>query len=242
MKLHKTGILPEYKGALFIPKAKDIQWPDDFWIVTACDPYSTGDRTGDDDAMKQLRQELSRKKYWKARVAGISPDWAHREASFAVGGLREDEALEIGRRYNQNAVFRVQGDRLSLVDCGDGKTVDAGHFRERLRLDSDEPRYRIYVVRLDKAVAEKKRFINANPGYQMGKPCYYVGMTGRTPDERFAQHKNGRKACTYVTNYGLHLARKKFESIPLLSHGDAKVMEVSHAEFLRSQGCGVWQK
>ena len=241
MKPHKTEILPEYSAALFIPKSKAVEWPDDFWIITACDPYSAGERTGDDQAMKQLRQELSRHKYWKTRVTGISPDWKHRETSFAVGGLKEEEALEIGRRYGQNAVFHVQGDRLSVVACGDGKTVAAGKFRERLRLDSDEPRYRIYVVRLDNAVAAKKRFIKANPDYQSGKPCYYVGMTGRTPDERFAQHQKGHKACTYVTNFGRHLARKKFESIPRLNHADAVAMEVSHAEHLRSQGYGVWQ-
>ena len=242
MKTHQIEILPEYQETLFIPKSKDFEWPENFWIITACNPYSSGDVKGDDDAMKQLRQELSRKKFWKNRITGISPDWKHREASFAVGGLEEDEALEIGRRYGQNAVFRVQGDRLSLIACGDGRTVDAGTFRERLRLDSDEPRYRIYVVLLESGVAEKKRFIKANPKYQIGKPCYYVGMTGKTPDERLAQHKSGHKACSYVTNYGIRLELEKFESIPLLNHADAVAMEVSHAELLRSQGYGVWQK
>ena len=58
MKPHKTEILPEYSAALFIPKSKAVEWPDDFWIITACDPYSAGERTVDDQAMKQLRQEL----------------------------------------------------------------------------------------------------------------------------------------------------------------------------------------
>ena len=235
-------MLLEYKQTLFIPKCKDVEWPENFWIITACDPYSAGDRTSDDRTMKQLRQEFSRKKYWKARIVGISPDWKHREASFAVASLEEDEALETGRRYGQNAVFRIQGDRLSLIACGDGVIVDAGKFRECLRLDSDEPRYRIYVVLLDSSVAEKKRFIKANPNYQIGKPCYYVGMTGKSPDERLAQHMSGHKACSYVTNYGIHLELEKFESIPLLNHADAVAMEVGHANFLRSQGYGVWQK
>ena len=248
VKPHKSEIFAKYEGALFIPKIPKIlkstavEWPDNFWIITACDPYSAGDRTRDNRTMKQLRQELSRKKCWKNRITGISPDWKHREASFAVGGLEEDKALEIGRRYGQNAVFCVQGDRLSLIACGDGKAVSLGNFRERLRLDSDEPRYRIYVVLLDIGVTEKKRFTKANPNYQIGKPCYYVGMTGKTPDERLAQHKIGQKACSYVTNYGIRLELEKFESIPLLNHADAMVMEVSHAELLRSQGYGIWQK
>ena len=174
----RIEMLLEYKQTLFIPKCKDVEWPENFWIITACDPYSAGDRTSDDRTMKQLRQEFSRKKYWKARIVGISPDRKHREASFAVTGIEVDEALETGRRYGQNAVFRVQGDRLSLIACGDGKTANVGNFRERLRLDSDEPRYRIYVVLLDSGVTEKKRFTKANPQYQIGKPCYYVGMRG----------------------------------------------------------------
>jgi predicted GIY-YIG superfamily endonuclease len=242
MKPYKSEIFREYEGSLFILKSTAVEWPDNFWIITACDPYSAGDRTSDDRAMKQLRQELSRKKCWKNRITGISPDWKHREASFAVGGLEADEALETGRRYGQNAVFCVQGDRLSLIACGDRQTVEMGNFRQRLRLDSDEPKYRIYVVLLESGVAEKKRFIKANPNYQIGKPCYYVGMTGKTPDERLAQHKSGHKACSYVTNYGIRLELEKFESIPLLNHADAVAMEVSHAELLRSQGYGVWQK
>jgi hypothetical protein len=67
-------------------------------------------------------------------------------------------------------------------------------------------------------------------------------MTGKTPDERLAQHKKGHKACSYVTNFGIRLELERFESIPLLNHAAAVVMEVGHAEFLRSQGYGVWQK
>lgn len=235
-------MLLEYKQTLFIPKCKDVEWPENFWIITACDPYSVGIRTCDDYTMKQLRQELSHKKFWKNRITGISPDWKRREASFAVGGFEEEEVLEIGRRYGQTAVFRVQGDRLSLIACEDGVIVDEGKFRERLRLDSDEPRYRIYPVLLESGLAEKKRFIEANPNYQIRKRRYYVGVIGKTPDERLGQHKNGHKACSYVTNYGIRLELEKFESIPLLNHADAVAIEVSHANFFCSQGYGALQK
>ena len=239
------AILPEYLTTLFIPKTQEdevTQWPAECWIITACNPYSAGDRDGDDAAMKSLRRELSRSECWKLALTAMSPDWGHIEKSFAVTGLGREDVLALGLKYGQNAVFHVVKDRLSVVACEDGQEVAAGAFRERLRTTLDRPAFRIYVVRLSNEVLQVKRFRDANPGYKPGKPCYYVGMTGRTPDERFAQHLAGYKSCTLVRKYGQHLARKKFEEIPLLCHADAVQMEVSHAEALRAQGCAVWQR
>ena len=239
------AILPEYLTTLFIPKTQEdevTQWPAEFWIITACNPYSAGDRDGDDAAMKSLRRELSRSECWKLALTAMSPDWVHSEKSFAVSGLSREDVLALGLKYGQNAVFHVVKDRLSVVACEGGQEVAAAAFRERLRTTADRPAFRIYVVRLSNEVLGVKRFRDANPGYKPGKPCYYVGMTGRTPDERFAQHLEGYKSCALVKKYGQHLARKKFEGIPLLCHADAVQMEVSHAEALRAQGCAVWQK
>jgi hypothetical protein len=239
------AILPEYLTTLFIPKIRGDevpQWPAEFWIITACNPYSAGDRDGDDAAMKRLRRELSQSECWKLSLTAASPDWAHMEKSFAVTGLGREDVLALGLKYGQNAVFHVVKDSLRVVACEDGQEVAAGAFRERLLTTADRPAFRIYVVRLSNEVLQVKRFRDANPGYKPGKPCFYVGMTGRTPDERFAQHLDGYKSCALVRKYGQHLARKKFEGIPLLCHADAVRMEVSHAEALRAQGCAVWQK
>ena len=35
------------------------------------------------------------------------------------------------------------------------------------------------------------------------KPCVYVGMTGLAVQERFQNHKAGRKAARIVKNYGI---------------------------------------
>lgn len=239
------AILPEYLTTLFIPKTREDevpQWPAEFWIITACNPYSAGDRDGDQVAMKRLRRELNQSECWKLVLTAVSPDWAHSEKSYAVNGLGREDVLALGLKYGQNAVFHVVKDRLSIVACNGGQEVAAGTFRERLRITADRPAFRIYVVRLSNEVLKVKRFRDANPGYKLGKPCYYVGMTGRTLDERFAQHLDGYKSCALVRKYGQHLARKKFEGIPLLCHADAVQMEVSHAEALRADGCAVWQR
>ena len=46
-----------------------------------------------------------------------------------------------------------------------------------------------------------------------------------------------------VRNHGeVRLAYELFQHIPLLSRAAAVAMEVSHVEFLRSQGYAVWQR
>jgi hypothetical protein len=65
--------------------------------------------------------------------------------------------------------------------------------------------YHVYVVELAKQVLDEPRFMKANPGYQAGKPCVYVGMTGVDPDVRFDKHKAGIQANRYVQRFGLRL-------------------------------------
>jgi len=48
---------------------------------------------------------------------------------------------------------------------------------------------------LSRRSAKSERFV----------PCLYVGMTGLTPEERFANHKAGTKAAAVVKRYGLRL-------------------------------------
>jgi hypothetical protein len=239
------AILPKYLTTLFIHKIREDevpQWPSEFWIITACNPYSAGERACDAASNKRLRKELGRLGCWKLALTAVSQDWAHSEKSFAVKGLSREEVLALGLKYGQNAVFHVVGDRLSVVACEGGQEVEAGQFRERLRTKSDRLAFWIYVVRLSDEVLQVKRFRAANPNYKPGKPCYYVGMTGRTPDLRIVQHLEGYKSCSLVRKFGQHLARKKFEGIPPLCYAEAVKMEVSHAEALRAQGYAVWQK
>jgi hypothetical protein len=235
-------ILPEYLDTLFVVKDENVEWPQEFWIITACNPYSNGDSSSDDEADRRLRKTLSRFGFWKVRIKGISPDWKHGEKSFAVAGIDRSKVLTLGQEFQQNAVFHVKGDLLSVIACDDSLVAVAGSFRERIRLTKDRPAYRIYVIRLDPAVLQVKRFRSANPNHVDGSSCYYVGMTSCTAEERFDQHKRGYKACSLVKKFGLQIAKELFTEIPMLSLEEAKAKEVSHAEDLRLQGYAVWQK
>lgn len=113
----------------------------------------------------------------------------------------------------------------------------------RRRQTPPVPHHHVYVVELDPAVLSEKLFREANSSRDAAKACLYVGMTGLTPDERFANHKSGKKAARFVRKYGLHLRRRLYskEGNPM-SYEAAKVKEVELAERLREAGYAVWQR
>jgi len=103
-------------------------------------------------------------------------------------------------------------------------------------------RHNIYVVELDKKVLEDRNFTEANPDYNPAKPCAYVGITGLTPEKRFANHKAGIKANKYVKRYGIRLRPRLFSKYNPMTYEDAQKMEADLASRLRRKGYGVWQK
>ncbi len=103
-------------------------------------------------------------------------------------------------------------------------------------------RHNIYVVELDRTVMGEPRFAWENPGYDPAKPCYYVGMTGLSPEKRFENHKAGYKANRFVRKYGIRLCPLLYEEHNPLSYEDAREMEVELARMLREKGHAVWQK
>jgi predicted GIY-YIG superfamily endonuclease len=102
--------------------------------------------------------------------------------------------------------------------------------------------HRIYVIELDMAVLRERKFLEANPGYVAGKPCVYVGMTTRTPETRFAQHKSGYKAARFARRYGTRLKPRQYRRHNPMTREEAKLMEVEKARRLRNRGWGVWQR
>jgi len=101
--------------------------------------------------------------------------------------------------------------------------------------------YSVYVIRLDGAVADVRRFKEANPDRRLDKPCIYVGMTARTPEERFDQHRRGYKACSLVKRFGLSLIPRLYLRWNPMTREQAERKEVELAQRLRKRGYGVWQ-
>ena len=65
--------------------------------------------------------------------------------------------------------------------------------------------HHVYVVLLDPRVMRHRAFVDQNPNLAPDTVCLYVGMTGLSPEDRFASHKDGYKANRYVQRYGVKL-------------------------------------
>jgi hypothetical protein len=110
--------------------------------------------------------------------------------------------------------------------------------------------YQVYVVELSKRVfTENTKFRNANPQFNGVLECLYVGMTSKTPLERFKQHKTGyvnkkgHKLSAYIVQkYGAYLRPSLYNHINQtpMSQQEALRMEEKLALDLRRQGYGVW--
>ncbi|MBO6881021.1 ribose-5-phosphate isomerase [Winogradskyella sp.] len=109
--------------------------------------------------------------------------------------------------------------------------------------------YRIYVVELSKRVyTENAKFRVANPQYNGVLECLYVGMTSKTPKERFEQHTSGYRnkkgykiSSNIVEKYGLYLRPSLYNHIdPFLTRDEALKAEKEITLELRRARYAVW--
>ncbi len=104
-----------------------------------------------------------------------------------------------------------------------------------------DERFHVYVIELDSAILQHQKFREANPGCERAMTCLYVGMTCRTPEERFTQHKAGFKSSRWVKKYGRQVRPDLCYPYNPLTYEEASKMEVEWAKRLRAQGYAVWQ-
>ena len=99
--------------------------------------------------------------------------------------------------------------------------------------------HNVYVVLLDPVVGKLRKVCAANPKRDSKKPCVYVGMTGLTPEERFANHKAGIKDASFVKRYGIRLLPELYKHLNPMPFDAAVEMEKDLAEDLRRAGYTV---
>jgi len=68
----------------------------------------------------------------------------------------------------------------------------------------------------------------------------YVGMTGLTPEERFANHKRGYKKNPKVMKYGVRLLPELYQHLNPMSYEEACRMENVLANKLKKEGYTVY--
>jgi len=109
--------------------------------------------------------------------------------------------------------------------------------------------YRVYVIELSKKVfTESTKFRAANSQFNGVLQCLYVGMTSKTPRERFEQHKIGYRnkkdhkiSSNIVQKYGMYLRPSLYYHIdPMSTRLEALKMEEKLALKLRRQRYAVW--
>lgn len=126
--------------------------------------------------------------------------------------------------------------------------ADAGHVQQviiRIKM-----RYQVYVIELSKRVfTENRKFRMANPQFNGVLECLYVGMTSKSPAERFRQHKTGyvnkkghKLSANIVEQYGIYLRPSLYDHINMksMTRQEALKMEEKLALDLRRQGYAVW--
>lgn len=99
--------------------------------------------------------------------------------------------------------------------------------------------HNVYVVLLDSAVGKLRKVRAENPKRDPKQPCVYVGMTGLTPEERFANHKAGNKDAPLVNRYGIRLLPDLYAHLNPMPFEAAAQMERDLAEDLRRAGYTV---
>lgn len=109
--------------------------------------------------------------------------------------------------------------------------------------------YYVYVIELSKKVfTENRKFREANPQFNGVLECLYVGMTSKTPKERFVQHKTGyinkrghNLSSSMVKKYGSYLRPSLYNHLnPLPNREKALEMEKKLALELRRKKYAVW--
>lgn len=110
--------------------------------------------------------------------------------------------------------------------------------------------YKVYLIELHRRVfTENKKFRDANPQFNGVLQCLYVGMTSKTPKERFEQHKTGYRnlkghklSSNIVEKYGWYLRPSLYDHLNLkpMTRVQALKLEAKLALDLRRQGYAVW--
>ena len=238
-------IKTHYLETVFLVKQSAPElWPDAFAVVTACNPLGEiADEKANRSATARLKKTIGRLGLKHRRLAGMSADKKHREASFAIWGCDLRLALDLGKQFSQDAIFWIEDGRLDVVSCSTGERQHAALWPERLSRAGEKPKLcSVYVIKLEDTVRKEKKVREANPDANPKMKCVYVGSTAKTPAERLSIHKvGGQRSSSIVRKYGVRLIPALSRNYPPMTRPQAERKEKQLAKQLRAKGYTVWQ-
>ena len=214
----KSRLNPAYLNTVFeyVPTGK----PADFWVITAHNPKGKPADPGDNivsDA--RLLADIEALEITLFRVTGLSPDETHAEPGWGFP-CDEATALEIGRRYRQQAIYHFTAGGIDLVDC---KT------HERHPLENPTTR-----VRDPRNLRHFTLFVGSPSGCTRLDPLEYAGVCTRVGAlfQGFTiQRAEGCFQSRFEETLLIHIATRE----------PAKVIETAHSLhcFLNQDGIGI---
>ena len=87
-------------------------------VITAWNPGDERPGSEVNDARnEQLHADISALGFDALAAQGSDPNSSHSEKSWAVVGLTDNAAVELGKKYDQVAVFRITESRQSVLGC-----------------------------------------------------------------------------------------------------------------------------
>ena len=103
-----------------------------FGIVTPCNPF--GRQLGIEENGKRLQlleDHLRQRGLTYFRIEGGSRDGSHVEPGFGISGAPLADLKHLGARFEQDAIFWVQDDQVSLVSCASAEVRGVCRWSER---------------------------------------------------------------------------------------------------------------
>lgn len=120
----KTLVSIEEFGSIVLISESSMARGSVVHVVTAWNPGDYRPTRADNDAAdERLRVELVARGLVPVRAIGADPDSDHFEESWAVVGLDDNEAREIGVALGQVAVFRISDGIQTVLACTEGWSV-----------------------------------------------------------------------------------------------------------------------
>jgi hypothetical protein len=134
--MNPPDLHPAYLNVRFRGPWADRSYPDEFAIITA---YATTGETWSGEQNRaadlELESELRATGSWMRRLTGYDPSTGHAEPGWAVE-LGFEAACDLGRRFQQDAIFWVSGNRVWVAKCGpDRQRMEIGEFVDLFEIE-----------------------------------------------------------------------------------------------------------
>ena len=125
-----------YYKTVFILHENPAKWPSNFAIITAENPMDQSmTETENKERTGRLLKHIGKLKH--GCLTGSSRNLLHQEKSFSVK-VDFDEAINIGNKFEQRAIYYIRNGTLLLVDCSNREFFELGNFEERIWNPKDQ--------------------------------------------------------------------------------------------------------